>query len=99
MAREMALRNESREHRLVQPQCRNTREPPHRQERIYQRGWQNQVAYPQRRKENLAKRADINDSIRFVQPLQRSQRWPTEAILTVIVIFQNKRVGAIGPTD
>src|SRR5258706_8273766 len=99
MAREMALRNESREHRLFEHRCMNIREPPHRQERIYQRGWQNQVAYPQRRKENFAKRADINDSIRFVQPLQRSQRWPTEAILTVIIIFQNICVGAIGPIE
>src|SRR5437762_12063543 len=74
MARQMALGNELREHRLIDDRRVATLQGAPTGERLHERQRQYDVAEPHRREHDLAQRADIQDAIRLVETLQARQR-------------------------
>src|SRR5713101_3577920 len=62
-------------------------------------GGDNDIAHPQRRKQDLAERTDVYHPRRMVEALQRCYRFAVVAILAVIVVLDDPRSGALGPVE
>src|SRR4026208_122030 len=58
--------------------------------RFYQDFRQHEIPQPQRWKENLGERADIDDATFLVESGQRLKRWSVVTIFTVVVILDNE---------
>ena len=99
MTGELPARDESRDDALLQRRlpCRQQRGGPDEGRRQVRR--HDKVSQPQRRKQQLAEAARVEDALPAIQALQRRQRTPGIAELAVIVVLQHPGVGLGGPGE
>src|SRR5262249_50899797 len=99
MPGEVPLGHEFRQHGLRHRGWMSVAQSSGANKRIDQGPRNNQVSQSQRREKNFAESSQINDPLMAVNSL-KSRQWPARvAILTVVVIFQDPRIGTIGPLE
>src|SRR5262249_24518528 len=65
----------------------------------YELGRQDQVAKPERGKEELGKRAHVDDASGAIEALDRRDRVTLESVLAVVVVLDHEGAAALGPVE